>query len=314
MSRQKIIFDYLDPFCRKGMPRHVAEMFKTTVVDINSEAHSELNILAFSLDDFLLCRVQGRGKIVMKAGDHSHYSNHSMLVVNASGAHKNTSQKTLFSFPRVGQIGLGMCSHLGVTTSTGNFSYLTAYLPNYFFKSLPYKIPYGRVFDGNFGPGAVVSATLLTLVEEVSKSGGLRPYKDMLPAFCEMIIPALTTETGTDNEPGNVMPKRVQKAINFIRANFSEVNLSAEIVADHVCISRRQLDRDFLLYGYSFNSYLRTFRLNMAKQFFQRDPEVRVSEVAYSVGFSSQSVFCRIFKLHFGLTPSEFISSEHQLK
>jgi AraC-like DNA-binding protein len=58
------------------------------------------------------------------------------------------------------------------------------------------------------------------------------------------------------------------------------------------------------LSGKSTSNYLRSVRLNKAKQMIE-DQKGNISEIAYSVGFSSPQYFTRCFKEEFGFLPSD---------
>ena len=53
--------------------------------------------------------------------------------------------------------------------------------------------------------------------------------------------------------------------------------------------------------------YLRTVRLVKAKKMIE-EKQGNISEIAFSVGFSSPSYFAKCFKDEFGYTPSNFIN------
>jgi AraC-like DNA-binding protein len=70
-------------------------------------------------------------------------------------------------------------------------------------------------------------------------------------------------------------------------------------------MSRVQLHRKLkALSGKSASNYLRSVRLNKAKQMIE-EQKGNISEIAYSVGFSSPQYFSRSFKEEFGFPPSE---------
>ncbi len=52
--------------------------------------------------------------------------------------------------------------------------------------------------------------------------------------------------------------------------------------------------------------YIRTFRIKKAAHIFKNNPDKSVSEVMYSVGFSSLSHFTNAFKKEFGITPTKY--------
>ena len=61
------------------------------------------------------------------------------------------------------------------------------------------------------------------------------------------------------------------------------------------------------LVGKSPSQYVRTVRLFRAKQMIQEE-RGNISEIAYSVGFSSPQYFSKCFKEEFGYPPSDVLT------
>lgn len=97
----------------------------------------------------------------------------------------------------------------------------------------------------------------------------------------------------------------IQKVLNYISENISNSNLSVELLASHVNLSRSQLYRKIkTLTGQTVNEFLRKIRLEKAKQILETGSS-NIGEVCYKVGFSSPSYFTKCFKAHFGILPTE---------
>ncbi|SFS59658.1 hybrid sensor histidine kinase/response regulator transcription factor [Sphingobacterium wenxiniae] len=60
----------------------------------------------------------------------------------------------------------------------------------------------------------------------------------------------------------------------------------------------------------SLNNYVKSYRLNKAKELLTTSQIINISEVAYAVGFSDRKYFSREFKKQFGITPSEYIAEK----
>ncbi len=77
-------------------------------------------------------------------------------------------------------------------------------------------------------------------------------------------------------------------------------------LASSVGLSRSKLHYDFrIVYGTTPFDYLRNRRLEKAK-IFLNEGNMDVTEVAYSVGYSSLSHFAGVFKQYFGMLPSNY--------
>ncbi|WP_345006611.1 helix-turn-helix transcriptional regulator [Snuella lapsa] len=73
-------------------------------------------------------------------------------------------------------------------------------------------------------------------------------------------------------------------------------------------MSRMQLHRKLnALTGMSTTEFIRMERLKLAKKLLEQNHST-VSEITYSVGFSSPSYFSKCFKEVYQCTPSEFLS------
>ena len=61
--------------------------------------------------------------------------------------------------------------------------------------------------------------------------------------------------------------------------------------------------------GMSVSVFIRDVRLKEAKRLAIENPSIRVSDLAYSVGFRDPRYFSTCFKKHYGVQPKEFIES-----
>lgn len=99
----------------------------------------------------------------------------------------------------------------------------------------------------------------------------------------------------------------VEQAREFISKNYNEP-LSLEQIAWHLRLSAEYLARLFKREtGQTVFECVREIRLNVAKRFLSgtNHPVIRISEMT---GFSSPSVFCRVFRGAFGQSPTSYRS------
>ncbi|MDZ4129015.1 MAG: AraC family transcriptional regulator [Hydrogenophaga sp.] len=100
---------------------------------------------------------------------------------------------------------------------------------------------------------------------------------------------------------------RLLKAEQFIAEHIADPLLDAKVVAKHVAMSVRHLNRVFEVHQCSVTQWIWRERLEMAHRQLV-DPALMtrsISEIALGCGFSTQSHFAREFKSHYGLTPSQ---------
>ncbi len=97
------------------------------------------------------------------------------------------------------------------------------------------------------------------------------------------------------------------KKLNAIIAdNLKNPDFSVEELANQLDISRVQLYRKVkALIGLSISEYINSQRLSKAKSLLQ-DTTLNISEIAYSVGYSSPGYFSTSFKNKYGISPKSF--------
>ena len=97
--------------------------------------------------------------------------------------------------------------------------------------------------------------------------------------------------------------------VDVICKNFNDESFNRHRAAELLYISERQLNRKLKsLDVENFSEYLKRFRLEQAKRLLVKGKGV--SDVAYTVGFSTPSYFTSCFKQNVGKTPSQY-RNEH---
>ena len=100
--------------------------------------------------------------------------------------------------------------------------------------------------------------------------------------------------------------ERIQKSI---QDHLDDSEYGVEEMASEVGISRVHLNRKMKEhYGVSPNTFIKTYRLKQAAYLLVHTSSVNISEVAYTVGFSTAAYFSTSFRAHFGMTPKEFVA------
>ena len=100
-------------------------------------------------------------------------------------------------------------------------------------------------------------------------------------------------------------PKIVQKAKEYIHDHF-DTPMTLEMLADATCTSPSHLSRVFKqTTGIGYLEYLNQFRVEKSMKLLkQRD--LRISEIAFQVGFQSLAPFNRTFRVYAGMTPKAY--------
>ena len=98
--------------------------------------------------------------------------------------------------------------------------------------------------------------------------------------------------------------KRVMQIVNKNISN-SEFNMTQMV--DEVGMSRTQLHRKLKeLTGFSASRFVQNIRMQQALKLL-KEKKVNISQIAYSVGFSSQTHFSTTFKQYYGASPTEYM-------
>jgi signal transduction histidine kinase/AraC-like DNA-binding protein len=105
---------------------------------------------------------------------------------------------------------------------------------------------------------------------------------------------------------GKIDRKFISEFTSLVESNLSNENFSVDDIAKSLGVSRVQLYRKVkALLNINVNDYILNTRLQKAKYLLQHESST-ISEVAYSVGFSSPAYFSTVFKSKFGVTPKAF--------
>jgi len=97
----------------------------------------------------------------------------------------------------------------------------------------------------------------------------------------------------------------IQKALLYIQENINE-DLSLENVSSKVFLNSVYFCKLFKReMGEGFNEYVSKLRMKKAESLLMI-PEIKINEISNMLGFNSGSYFIKVFRKHFGLTPSEY--------
>lgn len=99
--------------------------------------------------------------------------------------------------------------------------------------------------------------------------------------------------------------KLIQSVIDIVLENITNEKINADFVAGKLHISRSLLYIKIeAITGESVNEFVRNIRLKKSTSLI-RNKNISISEVAFAVGFSSQSYFTRCFTRKYGKSPRE---------
>ncbi|SEP04519.1 Signal transduction histidine kinase [Flavobacterium sp. CF108] len=126
----------------------------------------------------------------------------------------------------------------------------------------------------------------------------LKSRQIMFNKFYNGITPKAKEKTTTlDNE-------FIKNVLNYINENINEYELSVEVLASKVFLSRSQLYRKIkTLTGVSVNEFIRNVRLEKAKELIELGND-NITEISIKTGFSSPSYFTKCYKEKYGQLPT----------
>jgi AraC-like DNA-binding protein len=167
--------------------------------------------------------------------------------------------------------------------------------------------PQLKNFDLTRGLGRIAAEFCATLAAE---SGGLdeASRSKLGEQFMDLIALALNSEPdrqSTDEQ--SVQRARLRSVKSYIEANLGDPNLSLTAIARNNGISLRYLHHLFRLVDMSASEWLRLRRLQRCHDLLiaPQHAHQSITEIAYSMGFSSSSHFSNLFRTHFNMRPSD---------
>ena len=101
----------------------------------------------------------------------------------------------------------------------------------------------------------------------------------------------------------------VDEMKKYIQAHYSE-NIQLIDLSEEFNLSPKYCSEVFnRLSGENFKNYLNRFRINEAQRIIDENPEIRITQLASEVGFSSSNSFIRVFDKYMGTTPKQYAES-----
>lgn len=116
-------------------------------------------------------------------------------------------------------------------------------------------------------------------------------------------IPSIQSSTQTQRNA-----EFTARATQLVQNHLSDSNYNRDSMAADLGMSVSSLyTRLRECTDLSIQTFIQTIRLNAACDILRTDSEIRISEVAYRVGFNTPKYFSQCFKKEFGMLPGEFV-------
>ncbi|WP_094550655.1 response regulator transcription factor [Petroclostridium xylanilyticum] len=156
------------------------------------------------------------------------------------------------------------------------------------------EVEFRQLFDSDFNP-----------YEEIEAKHNIHEIKRWFFSIVKKIIEL-------NNEKNISHRTDIIKAIEYIESHYSE-DISLKDISDYVNISPNYFSMVFKKEtGVSFSNYLLNVRLEKSKELLRKG-NIRIYEIAYSVGFNNDQYFNRVFKDKYGITPLMYRKQKSKL-
>lgn len=104
----------------------------------------------------------------------------------------------------------------------------------------------------------------------------------------------------------NMDDKLLSEMLNYIYENFSD-DIMLNDMANRFNVSPKYCSALFKkLSDDTFKNFLNKYRIEKAKEFLEKNPDLKIADLSSMVGFNSSNSFIRVFSKYTGLTPKAF--------
>ena len=110
-----------------------------------------------------------------------------------------------------------------------------------------------------------------------------------------------------DSQNDTINQRITQNMLSYIAENYAE-GISLLTLSAYLNISQSHTSRLFKqLTGENFKDYLAKYRIAKAKELLDRNPSMKIKDLAVAVGYSSSDILNKVFMRYEGYLPSEYI-------
>jgi len=122
------------------------------------------------------------------------------------------------------------------------------------------------------------------------------------------LVALLTARGAVELEPSEERLGDLNRMFAFLRRHLSDTDLSPQVLADHMHMSVRTVQKRFEAADLTFRQWLLDQRLESCRRALA-DPRcaaMTVSQIAFGLGFNDQSHFTKAFRARFGKPPRRY--------
>lgn len=100
---------------------------------------------------------------------------------------------------------------------------------------------------------------------------------------------------------------QVENVVNYIKQNYSDFNISANLMADKLSITSQHFSKIFKEYtGLSFPDFVHNIRLEKAKELILKYDSVDISQICEKIGMNNRPYFTTLFTKKYGVSPTKY--------
>lgn len=146
-------------------------------------------------------------------------------------------------------------------------------------------------------PGAQVNAAEYAGLLEATRALALLTLRNLGRQGMDADLP---------DETESLHVGRYAAALRFMEQNAHRPELDTAAIAQGAGCSRTRMYAAFAAQGTTVMDALREIRMQRALNLIEQSQQLNVGALAWRCGFASQSGFSKLFRMRFGLTPSEW--------
>lgn len=174
--------------------------------------------------------------------------------------------------------------------------------------------------EGSLENFIYVGSQNLKIAEKIQQLNNIKEkglVKNLLTQGLVRVILALEIQQHSDDvylrekKLGSLLSREIDiiKQVSVFIENKFDTQISITQLCSDFGISPSKLQEGFkLMHGCTVIHYIRNLRIEKAEEFI-KDTDMNISEVVYSIGFTSRSYFSKIFREKYNCSPSEYMSA-----
>ena len=99
----------------------------------------------------------------------------------------------------------------------------------------------------------------------------------------------------------------ISTAKHILDKHIGDIDFNVMVFAHHMGMGKTSFGKKIKeLTGLTPNNFIIAYKLDKAIEIMRKNPQTNINEISYILNFSSPSYFIKLFKEHFGQTPSAF--------